>query len=412
MKSPKGWNSWDSYGASVTEAEVKQNAVWLQENLLEFGWDYVVVDIQWYEPTADSSLYHNFAHLTMDQFGRLQPAVNRFPSAAGEKGFKPLSDFVHDLGLKFGIHIMRGIPREAVHQHLPIFGIDKTADQIAQNNICPWNADMYGVDVSQPAGQAYYDNLIQMYADWGVDFIKVDDIADSKIYHGAHKEEIAALAQAIKKCGREIVLSLSPGPAHLEDGSFLQQHANMWHLTDDFWDNWPQLYQMFEKCEQWAPLIANGSYPDCDMLPLGHIGIRSVDGSGGNRQSNFTPAEQQTMMTLWGIFQSPLMFGGELTDMNEMTYRLLTNKDYLKMHESLNYQRQIFRENEWVIWFGKSADTEYYAIFNLADEERQLPDDLLSVYFSGTNYFDIWQGATWQSGKLPAHGAALLRKEN
>ena len=216
---PKGWNSWDVYGASVTESEVKENAAYMAENLLSHGWEYVVVDIQWYEPTADSSHYHAFAELKMDEYGRLLPAENRFPSAVNGVGFKNLSDYVHSLGLKFGIHIMRGIPRQAVHLNVPIAGTNLRARDIAHaNSICPWNTDMYGIDMGKEGAQAYYDSIFKLYAEWGVDFIKVDDIADSKLY-STHLEEIKAIRKAIDKTGRDMVLSLSPGPAPLKYGT-------------------------------------------------------------------------------------------------------------------------------------------------------------------------------------------------
>ena len=171
---PKGWNSWDVYGASVTEEEVKRNADIMAEKLKKYGWNYVVVDIQWYEPGAESAAYRKFADLKIDEYSRVLPAENRFPSSADGVGFAPLAEYVHQLGLKFGIHILRGIPRQAVHGRMHIKGTDKTADQIAINSICPWNSDMYGVDMSIPEGQLYYDSLMELYASWGVDFIKVD----------------------------------------------------------------------------------------------------------------------------------------------------------------------------------------------------------------------------------------------
>lgn len=252
---PKGWNSWDVYGASVTEEEVKRNADIMAEKLKKYGWNYVVVDIQWYEPGAESAAYRKFADLKIDEYSRVLPAENRFPSSADGVGFAPLAEYVHQLGLKFGIHILRGIPRQAVHGRMHIKGTDKTADQIAINSICPWNSDMYGVDMSIPEGQLYYDSLMELYASWGVDFIKVDDIAYSTIYRDSHRKEIEGIRKAIDKTGRDIVLSLSPGPARLQDGSFLQKTANMWRLTDDFWDEWELLYDMFDRCNYWSPLF-------------------------------------------------------------------------------------------------------------------------------------------------------------
>ena len=376
---PKGWNSWDVYGASVTESEVKENAAYMAENLLSHGWEYVVVDIQWYEPTADSSHYHAFAELKMDEYGRLLPAENRFPSAVNGVGFKNLSDYVHSLGLKFGIHIMRGIPRQAVHLNVPIAGTNLRARDIAHaNSICPWNTDMYGIDMGKEGAQAYYDSIFKLYAEWGVDFIKVDDIADSKLY-STHLEEIKAIRKAIDKTGRDMVLSLSPGPAPLKYGTFFQEYANMWRLTDDFWDNWEQLKDMFTRCAQWSPFVGPGSWPDCDMLPLGHIGIRSVDGGGADRLTRFTKAEQRTMMTLWSIFRSPLMLGFELTDLDDWTLHLLREPTLKIMHQEGRNARQIHNEDDWVVWQTEANATVYYVIFNLSDTERVTPTEIVAL---------------------------------
>ena len=376
---PKGWNSWDVYGASVTESEVRENAAYMAENLLSHGWEYVVVDIQWYEPTADSSHYHAFAELKMDEYGRLLPAENRFPSAVNGVGFKNLSDYVHSLGLKFGIHIMRGIPRQAVHLNVPIAGTNSRARDIAHaNSICPWNTDMYGIDMAKEGAQAYYDSIFKLYAEWGVDFIKVDDIADSKLY-STHLEEIKAIRKAIDKTGRDMVLSLSPGPAPLKYGTFFQEYANMWRLTDDFWDNWEQLKDMFTRCAQWSPFVGPGSWPDCDMLPLGHIGIRSVDGGGADRLTRFTKAEQRTMMTLWSIFRSPLMLGCELTDLDDWTLHLLREPTLEIMHQEGRNARQIHNEDDWVVWQTEANATVYYVIFNLSDTERVTPTEIVAL---------------------------------
>src|SRR2546422_11322371 len=121
---PMGWNSWDSYGTTVREDQVKANADWMAEHLAKYGSQYIVVDIQWYEPNAQGHDYKPGAPLTMDEYGRLLPAGNRFPSAAHGAGFKPLADYVHGKGLKFGIYIMAGIPRQAVDKNLPIQGTE------------------------------------------------------------------------------------------------------------------------------------------------------------------------------------------------------------------------------------------------------------------------------------------------
>lgn len=275
---PMGWNSWDCYGAAVDEPTVRQNAAYMAEHLQVFGWEYVVVDIQWYQPTATSHAYEPFAELTMDEYGRLQPAPGRFPSSAGGKGFKPLADYVHSLGLKFGIHIMRGMPRMAAHRHLPILGCGKGCHEVANpNSICTWNPDMYGLRCDMPEARAYYDSIFRMYAEWGVDFVKCDDIARE---YPHCKREIEVISDACRACGRDIVLSLSPGPAPLEQAEHLKKYANMWRITDDFWDEWRLLKGMFERAENGASMPRRGIGRMRICCPSAHCGSATTRTAG------------------------------------------------------------------------------------------------------------------------------------
>ncbi|WP_225046909.1 glycoside hydrolase family 27 protein [Lacticaseibacillus kribbianus] len=364
-RAPMGWNSWDCFGASVTEAEVRANADYMAAHLRQFGYTYVVVDIQWSQPNPDGWAYRPFTDLLMDDQCRLIPAPNRFPSAKGDGGFTALADYVHGLGLKFGIHMMRGIPRQAVHRDLT-FGDGIRARDVAANNICRWNPDMYGLDMAKPGAQAYYDSVAALYASWGVDFIKCDDIADSTLY-GMMKSEIVALRRAIDKTGREMVLSLSPGPADINEGAFLQQNANMWRLTDDFWDTWPQLEGMFPVAAKWAPFVRQGSWPDPDMLPLGAI----LQRQGGPR-SRFTTAEAQTMLTLWSLLQAPMFLGGDLTASGPEE-ALYTNPKLMAMREDLIEAWQVDADEKRVIWHGRGAKNDYVAVFNLTEQPVPLP---------------------------------------
>ena len=330
---PMGWNSYDYYDTTVDEAAVKANADYMAKHLKAYGWEYIVVDIQWYAKKAgsmrDRYQYIPFSELEMDEYSRLLPDPERFPSSADGSGFKPLADYVHSLGLKFGIHIMRGIPRIAAHHHGKIKNSSLGAEHVADPTvICGWNPDMYGVR-DLPEGQLYYDSLLELYASWGVDYIKCDDICNTNMHKNpfAAAHEIEMLSNAIQKCGRPIVLSLSPGPALIEKAWFYEKHANLWRITDDFWDNWAQLKDMFQRCELWQSHVSAGCYPDCDMLPLGELG----KGFATEHHTYFTPDEQKTMMTLWCLFGSPLMLGAEMTLLDDDTLALLTNTDILAM---------------------------------------------------------------------------------
>ena len=324
---PMGWNSWDCYGASVTEEILLRNARYMAEKLRPFGWEYVVCDIQWSEPGADSKAYHDFAPLCMDEFGRLIPAPNRFPSSAGGKGFGPIADKIHAMGLKFGIHVMRGVPRQAAEKGLPVKGAPGvTARDIADaRSVCAWNADMYGVRPGVPGAAEYYGSLLELYASWGVDFIKVDDICvrwgelDSKGEPKYAESDVEYIARAIEKCGRPIVLSLSPGAARLDAGWHMSTRANMWRMTNDLWDNWSDVVNMFDR------------WPDCDMIPFGRLDVFDPAFGGSGRPTRLTADEQRTLMTLWCCFRSPLFIGCELTTMDDTAKELFTDRELLDM---------------------------------------------------------------------------------
>lgn len=410
LRAPMGWNSWDCYGPAVDEATVRKNAEFMAEHLKQYGWEYVVVDIQWSEPTASTHEYHPFAELCMDEYSRLIPAENRFPSSAGGKGFAPLAEYVHSLGLKFGIHIMRGIPRQAVHQNTNIKGSGKTARQIAKMaSICEWNTDMYGVDASKEGAREYYDSLFELYASWGVDFIKCDDIARELPHEEA---ELVLLSEALHSCGREMVLSLSPGPALLEKAELYKQVADMWRITDDFWDKWGLLYDMFSRAEKWCTHTGAGNWPDADMLPIGPI---RQNYSKENR-TKFTKDEQLTMLTLWSIFRSPLMIGGEMTGFDEFTMSLLTNERILSMHKNARHSHQVWRRKtggtEYILWTAAAADGGHYAaLFNAGEETGTVTLSLSDLELYGAyEATELWSGETSTVAgsfevSLASHGA-------
>ena len=424
---PMGWNSYDYYCTEVNEEQVRANAEYMAAHLKEYGWEYIVIDIEWYAVGAGSRSrefqYIPFGEVMMDEYARLIPDPARFPSSAGGQGFAPLAEYIHSLGLKFGIHIMRGIPRAAAHEHRALKGTALTADLLADpSNICAWNPDMYGLRAHLPEAQLYYNSIMELYAQWGVDFIKCDDICreDAPTAH----REIELLHNAIEACGREIVLSLSPGPAKISEAAFYAQNANMWRITDDFWDSWPLLKDMFRRCELWQGKAVPGAYPDCDMLPLGIIG--GCFGERKERSTALTPDEQRTMMGLWCIFGAPLMIGAELTKLDSDTLSLLTNRDLLELDQRGSRARQLVRTEDEAIWItqiGRNDEEDsrtYLALFNLADEERAIHcwtgtcADLGYRAYAGGPIREIWgaEGASFSGGGLaclvPAHGVRIF----
>ncbi|MGV3613891.1 MAG: NPCBM/NEW2 domain-containing protein [Fimbriimonas sp.] len=359
---PMGWNSWDCFGTGVTEAQVRENADYMAAKLRRHGWNVVTVDIDWFVPAAKGWNYLPGAEIAMDAFGRPLPAENRFPSAKGGKGFGPLADAVHAQGLKFGVHLLRGIPRKAVEKNLPVLGGNVRAADIADKaSLCPWNPDMYGIDMTKPGAQAYYDSLFRLLASWGVDFVKVDDL--STPYHQA---EIEAIRRAIDRSGRRMVLSTSPGPTGVDHGAHIQNHANLWRISDDFWDDWPALKAQFARLDAWTPYRGKGHWPDADMLPLGAVRTGGRDG-----WTRFTKDEQVTLMSLWSIARSPLFLGGHLPLNDAFTESLITNGEVIAVNQRSENNRQLWRRDDLVAWVADvpGSKDRYLALFNARDQK-------------------------------------------
>ena len=406
---PMGWNSWNSFATTITEAQALEIAAIQARELLPFGYDVFTIDIQWYEPEASSYTYNAKPMPTLDGHGRLLPAPNRFPSAANGKGFTAIAAKVHALGMRFGVHLMRGIPRLAVERNLPVLGTKgiRAADIADPTSICPWNPDMYGVDMRKPGAQAYYDSVFALLASWGVDFVKMDDMSRP---YDAHAPEIEAAAKAIKASGRPILLSLSPGETPLPCADHVARHAQMWRISDDFWDEWKLLEAQFTRLENWSQYARPGAWPDADMLPLGRLAL-------GQRDTKFTPDEQRTLMTLWSIARSPLIMGGDLRHLDGPTRALLTNREVIAVNQASSENRPWFVADNRPVWTARSPFGQHYvALFNTGDKPGEAAFDLRALGYSDkVRVRDLWAGTDEGvhplrlARTLPPHGAALYR---
>jgi hypothetical protein len=349
-----GWNSWDSFGAGVWQDDVMANANYMVKNLLPHGWNLITIDIQWYEPLAHTDQYRKGAILVTDANGRLLPAPNRFPLTKDTSSFKPIGDALHAMGLKFGLHLLRGIPRQSVDRdNAPILGTSYHAQDIADKvNVCRWNGDMYGVDMSKPGAQEYYDSVFQLMASWGLDFVKVDDLS-------GHDAEIEAIRKAIDKCGRPIVFSISPGGP---SNSVVASNANQWRISGDFWDNWAALYGQFRLTNIGTPFRGPGHWPDADMIPFGNVRTWNDN----DHWTHFTKDEHYTLMTLWAIAKSPLILGGNLPKNDDFELSMLTNDEILAVNQHSTNNRQLSNHNNQIVWVADVPDSKdkYVAIFN------------------------------------------------
>jgi alpha-galactosidase len=413
-----GWNSWDSYGTTINEAQFKANAQWLAEHLKSAGWQYVTVDMEWFVTNPRPEGNSKESQFSLDEYGRYVPAPNRFPSAANGAGFKPLADYVHSLGLKFGIHILRGTPKQAVEKNLPTEGSSyRAADGANRTDLCPWNPDNYGTDPAKPAAQAYYDSIARLYASWDVDLIKADCIS-SRPYKG---DDIRMLSQALRKTGRPIVLSLSPGAAPIEKTDEMRTYAQMWRISDDVWDLWhstvdyPQgLGDQFPRIAKWASLSEPGHWPDADMLPLGYLG--PAPGWGKARQTRLSHDEPRTFFTLWSMFRSPLMMGGDLPSSDAWTTALLTNAEVIAIDQHSTGGHPVVTTDKVVAWIARAAtgDGQYLAIFNLADANQTLRYSWKELGLSAQKYKtrDLWEHKDLGTADsvqvtIPIHGVVL-----
>ena len=412
-----GWNSYDCFSYAVNEAEVQANADFMVKNLRKLGWEYVVIDYVWSCPrlAADFALNQDKdlkPRLNMDLNGRLLPDQARFPSSAGGKGFGPLAESLHKKGLKFGIHLMRGIPRQAVAEKTPIIGTNFTAaDAFTDKQPCGWLNHMWGFDMSKPAAQAYLDSIFKLYAQWGVDFVKVDDL--SSPYSA---EEVEGYRLAIQHSGRPIILSLSPGPAPLAQGNHVTQYANMWRLLGDLWDTWDQLDGAFRPIADWTPFRGAGHWPDPDMLPLGRLRKYGPNTGPPDTDSRLTKDEARTMMSLWAISKSPLMFGGNLPDIDPYTLSLITNAEVLKVNQQSSANRALASGLK-PMWVADSKDPrlKYLAVFNRGEDPAVVSVRLSDLGVRTCNARDLWLqkdlGGTHETlvCRVPAHGSVLYQ---
>jgi hypothetical protein len=420
---PMGWNSWDAYGLNISEEQFRANAQVLA-GFESYGWTYAVVDEGWYfvDPDAKPEARKS----SWDSDGRLIPDAVRYPSAAKGAGFKPLADWTHSLGLKFGIHIVRGIPKGVVGANLPVADSSFHASDVADTgDTCPWDNGNYGVR-DNPAGQAYYDSMMRLYASWGLDFLKVDCIAD----HPYKSAEIRMIASAIRKARRPIVLSLSPGPTNLSHAAEVAEYSQMWRIADDIWDGWDfpgqpfpnGILSAFDNLAKWAAFAKPGNWPDADMLPWGSL--TPHPGWGPPRQSHITQDEERTQFALWAMSRSPLILGANLTQLDEFTRSLITNKEVIAIDQTAVSSAELPGDpadsTSFRIWSTSTGGPEpkrYLAVFNL--QKSAFQRDLAwpsSLPGSAHAVYDIWNRRSIPAApalhvELPPHGCAIFRIE-
>lgn len=369
-KPPMGWNSYDCLGLAAIEAEVRAAAEYMEKNLKHLGYEYVVIDMGWYGDEAATD-YDAFVAETIpvkpeynvDENGRLWPDTVKYPSAVNGQGFKPLADYIHSLGLKFGVHLLRGIPWKASELNLTIKGTGIPASSIAQpDSGCVWYDGFYGVNMKKPGGQEYYNSVFDLFAEWGIDFVKADDMKNA---------DIIGMSRAIRQCGRPMVFSVVP---NIDNQEVLRENSHMARTGADFWDVWQMLKVGFPVAARAVKNAYPGYYPDLDMLPVGKLGLKISYKGPEPRISNFTPDELHTLLTLWYITRMPLMIGGYLPETDKLTLELLSNEEALAVNRYCVNPRQIKFKNAIIIWAADIPDSEdkYLALFHQWESKKPI----------------------------------------
>ncbi len=401
---PMGWNSFDSYGVYLHHEAAVRNIDAMAERYLPYGYEYFVIDAGWFGEVKlqPGTIYPAEKHaesLHINRYGLLQPSKTYFPH-----GLKVLADRAHAKGLKFGVHIMRGIPKVAVQRNTRIKGTKYRARDIADTvNVCSWCPQNYGIDMSKPGAQEFYNSFIDQLASWGVDFIKADDIVP-------HPREVEALVKAVAQCGRPIVLSLSPGGTVDPDAIGIFSQANMLRITHDIWDDQTGIDSCFEAWRRWQGKQYAHFFYDMDMIPFGELQIMSplpegltgketkneivkqkaagklsnvelLSGKGWHRWSGLSHDQMLTFITMRALAASPLMIGGDLVSMDDFAYALLTNREMIACNQNGVMASLIYEKGAVEVWYVASRndpDQGWFGVFN-RDSAAEASFNLLSV---------------------------------
>ena len=337
---PAGWNSFDSFGGYLHEQAAFEQLAAFESKLAGSGYEYFVVDIGWYgeyelKPGTilPSPKTKHALDMNLDGNGRPLPSKCYWPN-----GFAGLIAAVHDRGFKFGIHMMRGIPRKAVQSRAPVLGTGYTADQIADtSSTCKWCHYNYGVNMEHPGAQAYYNSVVGLLAEWGVDFIKYDDIT-------GFPDEVEAVANAIEASGRPILLSLSPGGDSRPEMAAAYRRSDMLRITKDIWDDQESIRRSFNAWLFWNDHAEPGFWIDLDMIPFGDLQTMSPEpdngdvpeginpllcGKGWKRACELNLNHKRSFITQRAMACSPLFAGGDLVTLGDEDVALLTHPSML-----------------------------------------------------------------------------------
>jgi hypothetical protein len=441
---PLGYNSFDSYNCHIYEEVAMKEIDAFIEKFAPHGYEYFVIDNGWFSSPKTTQFKGYMVpveakakpeDVSVDESGIVQPSKLFFPN-----GLKPMIEKLHAKGLKFGVHLMRGIPRVAVERKLPIKGTKySAADVYTTSDDCTWCTFMHGLDMTKPGAQEYLNSVFNQFAAWGIDFVKVD--------HVTHfPAEIEGYAKAIAQCGRPMVLSLSAGGTSNLKYLDSYRKTQMVRTTPDIWDNPVSLERSFESMRKWQGLEYPGFWPDLDMIPFGELCILSrpevlpKPTSKSDAQfmghmhhwCHLTETQKDSFITQRAIAASPIMIGGSMISMDAHSLKLLTNEHMLACVKNGVHGRLMEEANDLELWAVPTANkarqgfTEYtfpsgwIAVFNRADQPQtfSMRGRFSSFLPKGTfNFTDVWgkqsvkgyKKGTPMNLEIAPHGVVFMR---
>jgi hypothetical protein len=405
-----GWSSWSFLRQHPTAAQIKAQALALRDvGLQKIGYQYVNLDDFWYQCPGPQGP-------NVDPYGRWLTDSSKFPTEGDTDGIKVVADYIHSLGMKFGIYVTPGISRQAVSLNTPIKDTSYTAAQIADPSVKQDNYNCKGmvrIDYNKPGANEYTNSWVDMLAAWGVDYIKIDGMKNS------NAADIEAWSNAIRRSGRPMVLNVTQGNLTIAIAPTLMKYANQWEFAPDVecyrceksgssypLTSWAEVAKRFKYLAEWQPYAGPGGFNDYDSIEVGN---GSDDG--------LTPVERQTQISMWALGAAPLILGIDLTHLDPTDLQYLENSAVLAIdQDSIAAKRVLNTGNQQVFVKREPNGDTIVGLFNTGGktEEVSVPASTVALPENGYSLHDLWTGETKKTSRtisavIPSHGVVLYR---
>jgi hypothetical protein len=408
-----GWSSWSFLRKDPTAAKIEAQARALKDSGLEkLGYNYINLDDFWYQCPGSQGP-------NVDRYGRWVTDSSRFPPQGDTDGIQVVADYIHSLGMKFGIYVTPGISRQAVSKNTPIKGTPYTAVQIADPSVAEENYNckgMLGISYSKPGAQEYINSWVEMLAAYGVDYIKIDGMKNS------NAADVEAWSKAIRQCGRPIALDVTQGSFTQALTPTLMKYADQWEFAPDVecyrcekngssypLTSWRDIEKRFNYVAEWQPYSGSGRFNDYDSIEIGN---------GSN--NGLTAIERQTQLSLWALGSAPLILGVDLTNLDQRDLqKYLKNIAVLAVDQDSIAARRVANTGNQQVFAKMEANGDVIVgLFNTGNTAEKVSVQASAVGLPrnehGYSTHNLWTGAMEKTGSdlsavVPSHGVVLYR---